>query len=79
LRTRLAGRRFGFEVALQSERCRHLAQKEDLCPGKISLCRFCLGPEDCLSNGGSLFTLAFSVPEGESESPAEASESLGAL
>ena len=79
LRTRLAGRRFGFEVGVQSERCRHLAQKEDLCPGKISLCRFCLGPEDCLANGGSLFTLTFSVPEGEFENPSEASESSGAL
>ena len=79
LRTRLAGRRFGFEVGVQSERCSHLTQKEDLCPGKISLCRSCLGPEDCLANGGSLFTLTFSVPEGEFENPAEASESSGAL
>jgi signal transduction histidine kinase len=79
LRTRLASRRFGFEVGVQSERCRHLAQKEDLCPGKISLCRFCLGPEDCLTNGGSLFTLTFSAPGGEFETPAEAAEPSGAL
>ena len=79
LRTRLAGRRFGFEVGVQSERCSHLARKEDLCPGKISLCRFCLGPEDCLANGGSLFTLTFSIPEGEFENPVETSESSGAL
>ena len=79
LRTRLAGRRFGFEIEVQSERCSHLARKEDLCPGKISLCRFCLGPEDCLANGGSLFTLTFPVPEEEFENPAEASESSGAL
>jgi signal transduction histidine kinase len=79
LRTRLAGRRFGFEVGVQSKRCRHLAQKEDLCLGKISLCRFCLGPEDCLASGGSLFTLTFSVPEGKFENPAEASESAGTL
>jgi signal transduction histidine kinase len=79
LRTRLAGRRFGFEVQVQSERCVHLARKEDLCPGRISLCRNCLGPEDCLANGGSLFTLTFSEPDGEFKSPAEASESLGDL
>jgi signal transduction histidine kinase len=79
LRTRLAGERFGFEVGVQSERCSHLTQKEDLCPGKISLCRFCLGPEDCLANGGSLFTLTFSVPEGEFENHSESSESSGAL
>ena len=79
LRTRLAGRRFGFEVGVQSQRCSQLTQKEDLCPGKISLCRFCLGPEDCLSNGGSLFTLTFSVPEGEFENHSESSESSGAL
>jgi len=79
LRTRLAGRRFGFEVGVQSDRCGHLAQKEDLCPGKISLCRFCLGPEDCLANGGSLFTLTFSASEGEFENPSEAPELSGAL
>jgi signal transduction histidine kinase len=79
LRTRLAGRRFGFEVDVQSGRCSHLTQKEDLCPGKISLCRFCRGPEDCLDNGGSLFTLTFSVPEGEFENLSEASVASGAL
>jgi signal transduction histidine kinase len=79
LRTRLAGRRFGFEVGVRSERCRHLTRKEDLCPGKISLCRYCRGTEDCLGNGGSLFTLTFSIPEGKFENPLETFEPSGAL
>ncbi len=74
LRTHLAGRRFGFQVGVQSERCRHLAQKEALCPGKISLCRPCSGPEDCAASGGSLFTLTFSLPPGEFKNLSEASE-----
>ncbi len=78
LRTRLAGRCFGFEIGVQSERCSYLALKDNHCPGKISRCRFCLGPEDCLANGGSLFTLTFSIPEGEFKNPSEAVESSGA-
>ncbi len=79
LRTRLPAGASVLRSGIQSERCRHLARKEDLCPGKISLCRFCLGPEDCLSNGGTLFTLTFSMPEGNFENPLVASEPSGAL
>ncbi|MEW6184156.1 MAG: GAF domain-containing sensor histidine kinase [Thermodesulfobacteriota bacterium] len=66
-RTHLAGKRFGFQVGVLSERCRHLAGKTDPCPGKISLCRYCQDAQDCAESGGSQFTLTFSLPAEEGQ------------
>ena len=80
LRTRLAGRRFGFEVGVQSKRCQQLVQKEDLCPGKISLCRFCLGTGGLPGQRGQFIYLDLFRPRGSnSKTVAEASESAGTL
>jgi signal transduction histidine kinase len=60
LKIKAYSKRFGFNISFSSQRCIHLANKgNDLCPGKISLCKFCKKPEDCLSSGGSTFCLSF--------------------
>jgi signal transduction histidine kinase len=59
LKMTVYGKRFGFEISVGSQRCIHLPSERDLCPGKISLCKYCKKPEDCLSSGGSTFCLSF--------------------
>ena len=65
LRMKVYGQRFGFDLWMESRRCLHLPTDQDLCPGKISLCRQCREVQDCLSSGGSTFFV--SLPIGERE------------
>ena len=58
-RMKLYGQRFGFDLSVESRRCNYIPTDRDLCPGKISACPHCQGPEDCLVSGGSAFTLSF--------------------
>ena len=53
------GQRFDFQVSFKSKRCVYIPTNKDVCPGKISLCRFCKSREDCIASGGSVFKLAF--------------------
>ena len=57
LRAKLFSERYGFSVDFSSTRCRHLPSDKDECPGSISLCSFIKGKEDCLTSGGSTFSL----------------------
>jgi len=59
LKMKVYSKRFGFDISVGSHRCIHLPKEGDLCPGKISLCKYCKQPEDCLSSGGSTFCLSF--------------------
>ena len=59
LKIKVYSKRFEFDISVGSQRCIHLPKEMDLCPGKISLCKFCKQPEDCLSSGGSTFCLSF--------------------
>jgi len=59
LRMKVYGQRFGFDFSLTSQRCIHLPTDKDLCPGRISLCPHCQRREDCLSSGGSAFSVFF--------------------
>jgi signal transduction histidine kinase len=59
LRLKVYGQRFGFDLAMESRRCIHLPTDRDLCPGKISLCPHCKGLKDCLTSGGSTFSVSF--------------------
>ncbi len=63
-RIKLYGQRFGFGLSLESRRCTYLPTDRDLCPGKISACPHCKGPEDCMASGGSVFTLSFQARRG---------------
>ncbi len=64
LRMRVYGQRFGFGLSVESRRCIYLPTDRDLCPGKISLCPHCRGPEDCQISGGSTFIVSFSLTGG---------------
>ncbi|MGE5843047.1 MAG: sensor histidine kinase, partial [Deltaproteobacteria bacterium] len=57
LRARVLSERFGFHVDFSSTRCRYLPSDKDECQGSISLCPFIKGKEDCLTSGGSTFSL----------------------
>jgi signal transduction histidine kinase len=59
LKMKLYSKRFRFDISVWSQRCMHLPEERDLCPGKISLCKYCKQPEACLSSGGSTFCLSF--------------------
>jgi PAS domain S-box-containing protein len=57
LRARVLSERFNFSVNFSSTRCRHLSSDKDECPGRISSCLFIKDKGDCLSSGGSNFSL----------------------
>jgi signal transduction histidine kinase len=59
LRMKVYGQRFRFDLAMESRRCRYIPTDRDLCPGRISDCSHCRGTEDCLSSGGSTFSVSF--------------------
>jgi signal transduction histidine kinase len=59
LQAKIYGQRFGFDLMMESNRCRHLPRNSDLCPGKISECPSCHSPLDCQAAGGSIFSLLF--------------------
>jgi signal transduction histidine kinase len=58
-RIKIYGQRFGFDLSVESRRCPHVPTDRDICPGKISACHRCREIEDCLSSGGSIFSLSF--------------------
>jgi len=58
-RMKVHAQRFGFDLSVKSRRCTFLTTDKDLCPGRISACRHCQNPEDCLSSGGSTFSISF--------------------
>jgi PAS domain S-box-containing protein len=57
LRARVLSERFGFSMDFSSMRCRYLPSDKDECPGSIASCPFIRGKEDCLTSGGSTFSL----------------------
>jgi PAS domain S-box-containing protein len=59
LRMRIFAERFNFEIRMESTRCGFIPRDSDLCPGRISQCRFCKEREDCLRSGETTFTLYF--------------------
>lgn len=66
MRMKMYGRRFGFDVTVKSSRCPHLSSRGGMCPGDTSLCPHLKNPEDCLSSGGTVFTVSF--PAGRNNS-----------
>lgn len=61
LRMKIFSERYGFALTMTSSRCRHIPSVKDLCPGRISECKFCKEPEDCYHSGGTIFSVAFPV------------------
>jgi hypothetical protein len=59
LRMKIFSERYRFQIDMASSRCRFIPKENDLCPGRISLCRFCRKTEDCYGSGGTIFSLFF--------------------
>jgi signal transduction histidine kinase len=56
---KIYSQRFGFQISFESRRCIFLPTDKDLCPGRISSCKFCKKNEDCLASGGTVFSISF--------------------
>ena len=61
LRTKVFSERCGFSVDFDSTRCKFIPSDREMCPGRISECRFITEKSDCISLGGSVFTIKFSA------------------
>lgn len=59
LRMKVFSERHHFKIHMTSSRCRYISEGTDICPGRISLCRFCRRKEDCYDSGGTTFSLVF--------------------
>jgi PAS domain S-box-containing protein len=59
LRMKIFSERYHFQIDMASARCKHLLKDTDVCPGRISQCRFCSGTEGCHQSGGTVFSLYF--------------------
>lgn len=59
LRIKIFSKRYGFKVDMVSSRCRFIPKASDVCPGRISECKFCTNKEDCYNSGGTTFSLHF--------------------
>ncbi|MEJ2170473.1 MAG: GAF domain-containing sensor histidine kinase, partial [Desulfobacterales bacterium] len=63
LRMKVFAERFGFSLSVESSRCKFIPMDADICAGKISTCPFVKQRSECLSSGGSTFTLTFPQPK----------------
>jgi len=63
LRMKIFAERFGFSLSVKSTRCKFIPMDAEICAGKISACSFVKERSECLSSGGSTFTLTFPKPK----------------
>ena len=59
LRMKIFSERFNFRIEMESSRCTFIPEDKDLCPGRISECKFCKTPSDCRYSGGTYFRVLF--------------------
>ncbi|RLB40233.1 MAG: histidine kinase [Deltaproteobacteria bacterium] len=59
LRMKIFSERYGFEISMNSSRCKFIPEDTDKCPGKITECDFCENPEECYGSGGTTFRIYF--------------------
>jgi PAS domain S-box-containing protein len=64
LRIKVFSERYGFQIRMDSTRCRFIPDENDVCPGRISVCPACTTDEDCRGSGGTTFTLYFPPASG---------------
>jgi PAS domain S-box-containing protein len=65
LRMKIFSERYGFEIRVESSRCRFIPKEIDPCPGKISECEFCGHHEEgCRASGGTTFSVFFPPRQG---------------
>jgi PAS domain S-box-containing protein len=59
LRMMVFSERYGFQLKMESTRCRFIPQKGQACPGDIKDCEPCRNASDCYSSGGTTFSVFF--------------------
>ncbi len=59
LRMKIFSERYHFSIRMRSNRCIHIPEDKDACPGDIVLCRHCNTVEDCKHSGGTTVTVNF--------------------
>jgi PAS domain S-box-containing protein len=59
LRMRVFSERYGFQLRMESTRCRFIQQEGHACPGNIDDCQPCKRGSDCYSSGGTAFVVLF--------------------
>jgi len=60
LRMKIFSERYGFDLSMTSQRCRHLAEPDNLCPGNIKGCVQCRPDSGCRESGGTTVRVLFS-------------------
>ena len=63
LRIKTFSERYGFSVDFDSTRCKFIPRDTDMCPGKISACPFITEESECLSSGGSTFSIKLPIKQ----------------
>ncbi|MBW1680735.1 MAG: PAS domain S-box protein [Deltaproteobacteria bacterium] len=69
LRMKIFAERYGFEISMESERCRFIPTDADLCPGRIADCTHCESEVDCRGSGGTAFRFFFPAVRDEACRP----------
>ena len=59
LRMKTFAERHGFSISVDSTRCKFIPADADICKGKVSACPFVRERSECLSSGGSTFSIKF--------------------
>jgi len=59
LRIKIFSERLGFFVEFESSRCKFIPSDREACPGRVSACHFITEKSQCLSSGGSVFSIRF--------------------
>ncbi len=67
LRMKIFSERYHFKIDMTSVRCRYIPTDKDICPGRISKCRFCTKTSDCYESGWTTFTVFFPFEAGAAD------------
>jgi PAS domain S-box-containing protein len=59
LRMRIFSERHHFQIRMTSTRCRFIPKEDDVCPGRLSSCPHCAGPQGCHRNASTTFSIYF--------------------
>ena len=62
LRVRIMSKAYRFGIEWESERCAHIPQEGDLCPGRTEACPHIRHAEECRRSGGTVFRMIFPSP-----------------
>ena len=63
LRIKCFSKKYDFSVDFESTRCKYIPEDKDLCPGRISECKYVSGVSECHSSGESTFIIKFTEDE----------------